>query len=53
MLGMPNIFLTVLQFHMYPISCSCDKSLENGMKSTMLRRALDLLEPAAWKTFRT
>lgn len=29
------------------MSCSCDRSLENGMKSTMLRRALDLLEPAA------
>lgn len=33
----------------YPMSCSCDRSLENGMKSTMLRRALDLLEPATRK----
>lgn len=49
MLGMPNMLLTVLQFHTHPISCSCDRSLENGMKSTMLRRALDLLEPAAEK----
>lgn len=31
----------------HPMSCCCDRSLENGMKSTMLRRALDLLEPAA------
>lgn len=33
------------------MSCSCDRSLENGMKSTMLRRALDLLEPATRKVF--
>lgn len=31
----------------YPMSCSCDRSLEKGMKSTTLRRALDLREPAA------
>lgn len=37
---------------MYPISCSCDKSLENGIKSTMLRRALDLLDPAALKSLK-
>lgn len=46
------MFVTVLQFKSlftYPMSCSCDRSLENGMKSTMLRRALDLLEPAMRK----
>ena len=50
--GMPNMFVTVLQFRRlftHPMSCSCDRSLENGMKSTMLRRALDLLEPAMGK----
>ncbi|TNN45538.1 hypothetical protein EYF80_044264 [Liparis tanakae] len=31
------------------MSCSCDRSLENGMKSTTLRRALDFLEPASRK----
>lgn len=37
---------TLVLLFMYPMSCSCDRSLENGMKSTMLSRALDLLEPA-------
>lgn len=37
---------TVLPRSTHPISCSWDRSLEKGMKSTMLNRALDLRDPA-------